>query len=381
MKQYSITNKKILSTLGDLFPKQSMLEKQGKNYINAIQGWEFSDETIKSAARASKLLHLDYEFSVNCSLDCCYCFRKNDNRDNGKILSFNEWSHVLNEAKELGVTSIKFLGAGELTENKNFFKAMEYTSNLEITPLIFTAANVIGDDNLSRKYHGMSGAEMAKKLYDMGCSIMVKANSFNPEIQDKIVGVKGYSEKRDEGLRRLINAGFNNHNPTRLGLEVAMMRTEPGELFEIYKLKEALNLYIDLDPFMPCGNTKTIEKSNPFDISLDEKIELYKKVYSFNEEVGIPFRGVSPYAGGQECSQLGYGLYINIMGEIFPCPGSHYFLGNVRGKNLEELWKKNSFAMKYSGALSHGCPFREEAGVLYPGWEKDVRKNSENISD
>jgi len=372
-----IKDENILNILGDLFPKQTMLNRFGNKYINAIQGWYFPDDLIEKAAKTKKLIHLDYEFGINCSLKCWYCFRTDDKRDQGALLSFDKWKDVLRQAKELGVKDIKLLGAGELTEHKRFFEAMEFIAKLGITPVLFTAGHVIGDDNLAKKYHGITGKEMVKRLDQLGVSVMIKVNSFDPAIQDNIVGVPGYSKKRDEGLRRLIKGGLNQYNPTRLGLEVAMMKTKSGELFEIYKLKEALNLYIDLDPFMPCGCTKTTEKSKPFDITLQEKLNLYKKIYKFNLERGIPFRGPSPYAGGQECSQLAYGLYINARGKVFACPAAHKLLGDVRKTSLKEIWETNPTKDKFLGCLSHGCPYRESAGVLYPGWEKNIMERLE----
>lgn len=377
MNTHDIKNKNILNILGDLFLKQTMMDKYGEKYINAIQGWYFPDEIIKKAAKNKKLIHLDYEFGVNCSLKCWYCFRTDDERDQGQILNFEEWKDVLKQVNRMGVKDIKLLGAGELTENKRFFEAMEFIASLGITPVLFTAAHVIGDDELAKFYHKIDGEKMVRKLDELGASVMVKVNSFDSVIQDRIVGVDGYSEKRNLGLRRLIRGGLNLRNPTRLGLEVAMMKTKPGELLETYKLKKALNLYIDLDPFMPCGCTRTTEKSKLFDMNLTERMNLYKSIYEFNLKNKIPFRGPSPYAGGQECSQLGYGLYINVRGKAFACPAAHQLIGDVRKQSIEDIWKLNSTKEKFLGSLSHGCPFREGEGILYPGWENDVMERIE----
>lgn len=367
-----IIDQNILECLSDLFPKNTSIEKLGGDYINALDGWYFTDDEILNAVENDKMIHLDYEFGDNCSLKCYYCFRTNDERDRGTLLNSKDWEQVLVQSKELGLKSVKLLGAGELTENKKFFSAIETIVDLDIKPVLFTAAHVIGDDVLANKYHGMSGAEMAQKLKDLNVSVMVKVNSFDSSIQDQIVGVSGYSKKRNDGLRKLLESGLNQSNPTKLGLEVAMMRTNIGELEDIYKLKEALNLYIDLDPFMPCGNTRTVELSNLFDLSVEEKMKLYESVYLMNLKANIPFRGISPYAGGQECSQLGYGLYINVRGDVFPCPGAHTHMGNVKETSLSEIWKNNTTKSKYRGYLTHGCPYREESGILYKGWEKDI---------
>lgn len=349
----------------------------GADFRNGIDGWIFTDDEIRAAARDGRLLHLDYEFGTGCSLRCCYCFRAEDARDGSdRPMSFEKWENVVEEAAGLGLKSVKLLGQGELMEHKQFFRVIEAFSQRGITPLLFTAAHVIGDDELCRKIHGMDGVSACRRLYELGASVMVKVNSFVPEIQDRIVGRQGYTEKRNRGLERLIAAGFTDHNPTRLGLEVAMMRPGKEELVDIYNLKFMLNVYIDLDPFMPCGLTREAENLE-FELTFDEKMEFYRAVYENNIRFGAPFRGVSPYAGGQVCSQLGYGLYVNVYGKVFPCPGAHQELGDVANSSLKSIFETAESRKQYLGRLDHGCPFREDSGILQPGWEDGIRSHIE----
>lgn len=351
-------------------------DRFGKNYCNGIDGWIFSDQEIRQAAKNNQLMHMDYEFGQICSLKCFYCFREEDNRDGIKgkdyPMTFSQWENVLDQACDLGLKSIKLLGQGELTESRNFFQALEAIHKRGITPLLFTAAHVIGNDRQCKHLHGIEGEDFCKKLYDLGASVMVKVNSFDPQEQDRIVGHTGYTEKRNLGLKRLLESNFAEHNPTRLGLEVAMMNTDKDELEDIYNLKFHLNVYIDLDPFMPCGLTKDPD-SLSFELSYEDKIDMYRRVYSNNINYGVPFRGISPYAGGQVCSQLGFGLYVNLYGKVFPCPGSHEELGDISQSSLKDIFLTNPARKTYQNKLDHGCPFREESGILKLGWENEVR--------
>jgi len=215
---------------------------------------------------------------------------------------------------------------------------------------------------------------MAKKLLRLGVSVMVKVNSFIPEIQDTIVGSKGFTKDKDECLRRLLDTGFNKTNPTRLGLETSIMRTSPGELMEIYKLGSMLNMYINLNCFMPCGLTKNNKLTKRFDISRKDKFDLFKKVYKFNIDFGIPFRDVSPFAGGDPCSHLGYGLYVNSRGYAFCCCSGDDCIGHIRKNTIKQIWAKNPYKRKYKGCLSHGCPFRDKSNVMIDDWENKLRR-------
>lgn len=347
----------------------------GAGFCNGIDGWIFTDEDIRAAADNGRLMHLDFEFGQNCSLNCIYCFRTADLRDGEKnaTMTFSQWEDVLDQASDLGLSSIKLLGQGELTENRDFLRAIEAIHQRGIKTLLFTAAHILGDDIQCQRIHGMDGDALCQRLYELNASVMVKVNSFEPALQDSIVACPGYTVKRNLGLKRLLHAGFADHNPTRLGLEVAMMKTSKDELEDIYNLKFHYNVYIDLDPFMPCGLTKE-PGGLDFELSYSDKMELYRRVYANNIRFGVPFRGISPYAGGQVCSQLGFGLYVNLYGKAYPCPGSHQELGNIYGQSLKEIFDANAFRRNYAGRLDHGCPFREESGILHPGWEGELQQ-------
>lgn len=349
-------------------------QRFGDTLANGIEGWIFSDEEILNAGKNNKLMHLDYEFGKACSLKCNYCFRTEDDRDGDKAMSEELWLGVIDQCKELGLKSVKLLGQGELTESKKFLWAIKAFTDRGITPLLFTAGHIIGDDKKCLKIHNMTGQELADTLYTLGASVMVKVNSFDPAIQDKIVGKPGYTQKRDIGLERLLKAGFANHNPSRLGLEVAMMKPDKNELEDIYNLKFLLNVYIDLDPFMPCGLTKDAQ-SLDFEFGIDEKMRIYKTVYKNNIRYGMPFRGISPYAGGQVCSQLGYGLYVNLYGGVFTCPGSEEQIGDVTKDSIKNIFMNSNTTNKFKCTLDNGCPYREDGNILFEGWEDEVRNS------
>ncbi len=355
------------------FSSGTTWQRFGPAHINGIRGWIFSDEEIQAAAENDLLLHLDYEWGRSCSLRCSYCFRTDDVRDGKKPLSLDAWTDVIDQAKRLGLKSVKLLGQGELTEQKRFLEAMQRLADRSIETLLFTAGHVIGDDERCERIHGMTGEALARVLYELGLSIMVKVNSFDPARQDAIVGSSGYTGKRNLALSRLLEAGFADHNPTRLGLEVAMMGGDKDELEDIYNLKSLLNVYIDLDPFMPCGRTRDDEILTS-ELSYDDKLDLYSRVYTNNVRYGVPFRGISPYAGGQVCSQLGYGLYVNLYGNVYPCPGSHEDLGSVSEESLKSIFMRSATRRRFLGSRDHGCPYREEAGILRPEWEERVRE-------
>jgi hypothetical protein len=173
---------------------------------------------------------------------------------------------------------------------------------------------------------------------------------------------------------------------------------------KIYSLKKKKRLYIDLDPPVPIGLTRSqkIRKKNGIHVPKDQLLDLACRIYALNKEMGIPFEGASPYFGGLPCSQLPYSLYVNAMGRIYPCcgcpdievDGRSEYLGNVAKPNalLRAIesnpyrvhYKKYGFAYDsppfnspdYHGyGIYHGCAYRDRAADILPeNWELSVDK-------
>lgn len=360
--------------------------KLQKDFVNGINGWIFSEDEIDKAYQNKRILMVDMELGISCSLDCNYCFRKGDERDKvgSAILSTQKTLSIIKEAKEMGAKSIHIVGKGEPTEQRDFFKVMERISELKMIPLIFTAGHVFGNDRLAMMYHKMTGEEMAEKLHNLGASVIVKVNSRDAEIQNKIVGNPRIEDKygdeheytyyRDIGLGRLIEAGFSKHNPTRLGAATVILKVNYNEIYDNYVHFRKLNIYPIVNVFVPCGRTKTREESEKIDVKDSQKIELWKKIYSFNTENEIEHKGISSYCGGHICSQLGYAMYINVWGEVFDCPASKHKLDNIKEKSLRELWDKSTNRKVFGGKKDNYCPYRLASGALPKNLWEEVSK-------
>ncbi|MCK5023025.1 MAG: radical SAM protein [Candidatus Aenigmarchaeota archaeon] len=334
--------------------------KQPAGLINGIRGWYYDPETVEEANREGRLLTLDYEFGSACKLRCIYCYRTEDSRDEDHLLlPFDEWKRVVDDAKDLGVKSMKLIGGGEITEEKRFLEAMEYIANNDIIIVLFTAGTVLGDEKLCRSIHGISRQEFAQRLYDMGMSIFLKVDSFDDALQDKIAGKKGFARQRGSALELLLNMDFNAHNPTRLGLEVNVSRHNLHEILDIYRMRIQYNMYEDVVISMPCD---AYFRNTNYDISLEEKKELYRQIYHFNAEHDIPVDNVSPFMGGLVCTQLGNGLYVTCRGDVFHCPGAFEHLGNVRKESLREIWQ--AFHESKNHHQTFFCPFREHTNII-----------------
>jgi len=376
-----------------IFPNISIIykDKFPKNLVNDVNGWAFSKKELQ--ANLGKILTLDIDFGNRCSLNCPHCFRRNNKVDFGKkkLMAYDDIIVVVKQAKKLGLKSVKFLGAGEPFEDKRFLEFLRDLKKLDIIPLIFTKGHVIGDDNLVKRWYshyGIStGKELVEELKKVNASILLGFNSFDTEIQDKMVGgIKGYTLKRNRALKLLVKAGFNKHNPTHLCLAANPITNENyNEIFEIYKWGRVRNLYVIVCPTMVSGRCAA-EGMEPHGLgshpnnglplwnritpSSKKLVELYTKIYKFNIKKGIQTlrqieeEGVASYAGGHPCNQVACGMYVTLPVIVLRCPGDDVtVLGNIWEESLKDIWLKSE---NYGRAGTFNCGCSPKFGKSIP---------------
>ena len=340
-------------------------DKFPDNYVNDVNGWAFNEEIVKN--NKAKLLTLDIDFGSYCSLNCPTCFRqKNSVDDIPHEMKYDDLVILVTQAKKLGLKSVKFLGAGEPLENRRFLEFMRFLKDLDIIPLIFTKGQVIGNDIAVKQYFGeygiVNGKGLVQELNRCNASILLNFNSFDDELQAKLVGSDiNYIHIRNRALKLLVEEGFNNGNPTRIALINSPITIwNIDEAFEIYKWGRLRNLYTVTTPTMISGKVKNHfwKKISP---SEDKLIELYTNIYRFNIETNlqtleqIEQEGIAAYAGAHPCNQIACGLYVTLNGVVLSCPGLENLIeGNYWDAPLSEIWV-NSANYKRSGIFNCEC--------------------------
>lgn len=344
------------------------------DYINDVNGWGVSEALIKE--KTGTLLTLDMDFGNRCSLNCPFCFRRNNIVDKIKHeLCLEKQISIIKEAKTLGVRSVKLLGAGEPLENKNIIEFLEELANLELIPIVFTKTGIIGDDAAVKNHFGYlgitTGVQLAQKLFNCNASVVVGFNSFDKMIQEKMVGNNhDFVKNRNRTLEILSSVGFNNCNPTRLAVGInPITHLNLGEAFSVYKWARMRNIYPIVTPTMISGLAK---ESLWKDItpSSDDLIKLYVDIYKFNLAVNLTnpeklcHEDVSAYAGGHPCNQVACGLYITLNGVVLSCPGSENNVeGNIWETSLIDLWQKSN---NYKRRGTFNCRCITKDGLSIP---------------
>lgn len=313
--------------------------------IPIIKGLDLTNKELKKALESNTMLLLDVETSNICNLACPYCFRDiyGGHKALENELNLRERLDLLKQAKELGCKTIKITGAGEPLIDKLFWKMVTYANKLGMTVITFTNGMIIDK-------------KMAKRLFNLDITLIVKCNSMKPEIEDVLVNRRGYAERRNKSLGYLMEVGFNKTKPTRLGLDAVLTTLNKDGILELLKFCRENDIFPLFRPFMPIGGGSRVKE---WEISKEETLIIYEKAREMDRvKFGIEYDQILPYMGGVFCRQLHYALYVNILGEVYACTGSRRLLGNIKQNTLERIWN-NETAKKIRNTPYSGCPLRE----------------------
>ncbi|NQT32151.1 MAG: radical SAM protein [Candidatus Omnitrophica bacterium] len=276
-----------------------------------------------------------------CNLSCSHCWLsppvKNELDHQENELSVDEIIKVVEEAKELGLSSIKLTG-GEPLLRKDLYDLFKFCSESKISVRIESNGTLISKDM----------AKMFKKFNVDNVSVSL--DSFLEEVNDKFRGKKGAFKEALKGIKHLRDEGIST-------LVIMSLYKENLEGFE-----EFLTLMQDLDvrlvkinPICPIGRGENMHKAG--------KVPTIKEILDFNEKLGfirdsfkgsididipIAFRSLDEINRGQ----VGVCAIKNILGilsdgSVSIC-GIGYVdddlvFGNVRdgSSKLEDIWLSN----------------------------------------
>jgi MoaA/NifB/PqqE/SkfB family radical SAM enzyme len=158
---------------------------------------EFTEEEIRAAAAADRLLSMEIEFSRECNFRCAYCYLEDRTAAAGEM-SRQEIREVILQARELGARKIIILG-GEPSIYPHLIEMLRFLGELGLEIEMFTNGS------------GVTG-ELAAVLAEERVRVVVKMNSRDAAIQDRLAGRKGAFEIIGQALERLRRAGYPSEN-------------------------------------------------------------------------------------------------------------------------------------------------------------------------
>lgn len=258
------------------------------------------------------------ETGRQCNLRCNYCFAASgkplDNELNTK-----ELFDLINQAYDVGASIIPIIGGGEPTLNQDLMKIIDHIVDRGITPGLFTNGLIMTN-------------RMAKRLFESNAYIVTKINSFNDDIEDLILGVRGASKRTKRGIKIFQDEGFASTSPSRLSLHTIITIFNYSEIPAIYCWERENNIipYMQLPVLTGRADSKitiTIQQAKDLFYTLRD-IDRSKYNYDW-----IPH----PPNVGWACTQRQTSCYVTSTGDVQLCSGTDIAFGNIRNQKLRDI--------------------------------------------
>ena len=301
------------------------------------------EEEIEKAKQLKSLLYLNLEFTNYCNLGCEGCwngystkskiFDENERHEPAKRykkkLTVKQYLNIIDQAYDLGVQYIDFIGGGEPLITKDFFTLVEYAQKKGIKTETFTNGTLINE-------------EKAKLLYKYEVVPFVKVYSLDPNKHDKMVNRKGAHAKVMKGLELLKNAGFGSDEKHIIVMEAIITNLNIEEIKDMWRFARSngyipyFERFVGLDYY---GSEKNLPTPQQLKNLWFEILEIDQK------EFGYTFP-LLPLRIGYTCSSAFFSVYIQSDGIVRPCAGSFVDVGDLTKQTLAQVLQESDILYK-----------------------------------
>ncbi|MCX5778971.1 MAG: SPASM domain-containing protein [Elusimicrobia bacterium] len=286
--------------------------------------------------------------------------------------------------KDLGIP-----GSGEPfhPQNELLVRAVIETAfNRRIATTIFTTGDTLLYTNqgmIDAEYVRRPNEELIEFLIAKNVSLYIKCNSLKPEVQDVLVDLKGYAQRRNEVLDLLIEK-YHLNRRKKIGIVTSIIDANANEINELCEYAKKNGLTFDCDTILPLGRGKIFNDK----YGLSEK-RSRKAFRELRQKQNIHTHQGGTYVG-VACDRIKNHLYVDYRGNITPCLGAagKIQLGNIRGQSLASVWdskiRQKLRTARYA-AFTQVCPrcdnFRSEEcfSCLGRSIEHVIYKGSDDI--
>ncbi len=279
--------------------------------------FDYSDEEIK-AVRPGHLLSMEIEFTRRCNYRCPYCYAAVDGADYSNEMSEEEIRSAITQAHELGARKIVILGGEPLVYPK-LHDMIRYITSLGMGAEIFTNG-------------GLMTQAHAHFFISQNCRVVVKLNSFKPEIHDELTGRKDSLKTALDALQMLQDAGYADRKKMLCAATV-LSSVNIDEAPEIWRYLRERNI----EPYFECITPQGRLMKNQSLLPNPEKVEsVFHVISNIDREYGNEWKPQPPLVG-QKCFRHHYSCVVNSCGDVTPCVGLDEKIGSIREKPLKEI--------------------------------------------
>jgi radical SAM protein with 4Fe4S-binding SPASM domain len=280
--------------------------------------FEQSLEKISEVVKRNRLLTMEIEFSLRCNFSCPYCYVPHHDCSENEMTS-QEIKETLRQAGALGARKIIILG-GEPTIYSKINEMILFIRSLGMEVEMFTNGSGITP-------------EFALFLADNKVRVVMKMNTFDEGLQNKLAGHKGAFDIIRSALTHLKAAGYPSED-LFLAVSTVICRPNLNELPDFWRWLRDRGIEPYFEIITPQANALTNQWLfvDPSDIH-----NLFKELSEIDRNrYGIQWDPQPPLVGNR-CLRHKFSCLVSSNGDVVPCVGLNLPIGNIRRKPLKQI--------------------------------------------
>lgn len=264
------------------------------------------------------------EVTYRCNERCRHCYVFDEKKVAAEEMNLEQYCKLFDDLRKLETLDITFTG-GDVSMRDDFCEILRAARERNFSIGIFTNGT------------GFSEETLQEIIRIRPQSISFSIYSGNADEHDAMTRVEGSFKKTWTTLKKVKAAGIY------VSVKTSVMTPTFGGFELLHAMCEELNIRHDISYYICATNHGNI---SPTKLRLGE-IEKYKQALRIARRgKEIPYR---PKRDLQKviCGAGLRGLSVNPYGEVFPCNGFDYRLGNVMETPIEDIWNSDKLKRLY----------------------------------
>ncbi len=314
-----------------------------------ITNFEFPIEEINRARENYGLLSVEIEFSLRCNFKCPYCYTESEG-DFEDELSVTEIKDTVVQAKELGAKKIIILG-GEPMIYPYTMEIIQYISELNLEIEMFTNGSRIT-------------AEIAEELFRHRVRVVLKMNTFDEDLQNKLSGANNAHRIINTAFENLKAAGYPSEDSV-LAISTIICKQNMDELADFWQWLRDQNILPYFEMITPQENAKQNEWLY---LEPDKVQQIFKQLAEIDAKKYGNHWEPQPPLVGNKCLRHQFSCLVNSKGDVLPCVGVTIPVGNIRQKKLANILRESIVVKNlrsYETSIKGPCGSCEKSEYCY----------------
>lgn len=254
--------------------------------------------------------HVDFawvEVTRRCNLSCNFCY-EGSNPYCTETMSFDDFTKVVHQLKELDIPSMQFIGGEPMILKDTLKQMIDYASNYFGFIELYTNGVLLDE-------------QWCEFLKSKKINVAISIHSYLPEEHDKVTQVKGSHRRVIRGLNLLKKYNI----PYRIGTvktrSCSIGNPSPTDVYT-------------LQPKLP--KVASHAEALDFDFEMFKKKAITKQTKKFPVSKEIVIQNLS----GHQC--FSHEIYISSLLEVYPCVMERRkSYGNLKQKHLKDIINHN----------------------------------------